>query len=510
MAHIQKFPAEMLAKILTEHGLQLQDLAQAARVCKAFTGEATRATYLYNIEHQRSSVVIMAAQQGRIDWMRKALVMGADVNAVGPGHGEIFEDLKDHWDTETYPADGKYGTPLHYAALRGDNDMVALLLESGADLNAASFQLCHCTFQAGVGKPPDDYSSRWLPLHHAVCRGHILTANLLLDHGAPLQMDYAVSPDEKCQSLIHVAATHGLVTLVQRAIAMGTSASKTTWDGTTPLHCTSLSWNSEVVIQCLLSAGAKLDAKDYLHKDPLLRACAAGNFSTALFLLKAEAKIHPRTRTDQTGMRRLLVEAALGGSNPIPFEDLSGPLDDRDKEQVELLRTLIQDSGKTYNCHAAYGRSLPGDEHPEPGNDALISAACCRRRVVPGVVRLLLNKGSNPNHHNRAGVVPLQLILDNARPSGEWILYDCANNYRQAIYTLLEHGARVHHLHLEFLQMMRLWVKEKYVERTDRNLFRRLLKQWYEEMAAEDETSADESAEDNAAEDDDAEDDAGG
>lgn len=116
-ARLDRLPPEILANIFTENGIQLNDIAQLARVCKAFQGEATRATYFYDIKHDRSSVLIMAAQQGRIDRMRTALAMGASANTVGPGRGETPEELEDYWDQQSSPTDGEYGTPLHHAAL---------------------------------------------------------------------------------------------------------------------------------------------------------------------------------------------------------------------------------------------------------------------------------------------------------------------------------------------------------------------------------------------------------
>ncbi|ROW00296.1 hypothetical protein VMCG_07257 [Cytospora schulzeri] len=471
MAKITNLPPEILAKIFTENGLESSDLAQIARVCKAFSAEATRANYIHNIEQERSSVVILAAQQGRIDWMQKAISMDADTNTVGPGYGETLEEWEDIRYPETYPDDGKYGTPLHYAALRGDD-------------------------------------------------GHASTAHLLLNHGASLHLvyvseEFSFLPDEPCDSLIHHAAARGLVTLVQRAMDMGTSASATTPDGTTALHCTVWSWNSEAVIRCLVSAGADLDAEGWEGMTPFFCACTAGNFSTALNLLRAGSNIHllrtlrpqapstlrtsgptrsaeqARTETEDAESR-LLYETASGGSDPIPHSDRPEPLDDRDKEQVEFLRTLIEDYDIRYD-----------ESYPEEcfvgwqslRNHALISAACCNKYVVPGVVRLLLDNGSDPNHLNLQGKGPLQLLLSNITPSGEWALRDNANKYRQIIYMLVEYGARVSHVHWDLLGKMRLWVKDKRVDRDDRVLLKYLLRKCYEELAAEDETSADDSGE---------------
>lgn len=61
---------------------------------------------------------------------------------------------------------GLFGnTPLHVAAIRGDVEMVTLLLNAGAEVNA-------------VGEYGDT------PLHEAVSQGHSQVVQLLLSHGA--------------------------------------------------------------------------------------------------------------------------------------------------------------------------------------------------------------------------------------------------------------------------------------------------------------------------------------
>lgn len=249
------------------------------------------------------------------------------------------------------------------------------------------------------------------------------------------------------------------------------------------------------MIQCLLSAGAELDAEDRNGATPLARACTAGNFSSALHLLKAGENI--RSQTDMN-KDMLFYQAAIGGSDMIPNNDRPGPVVDWDQYQVEFLRTLIDTYGMVYDDSYAVFYNPGGKATP---NVSLISAACCSTHVVPGVIKLLLDNDSDPNEPNWLGEVPLQMLLSKIQPSGEWELPQNANKYRQAIYILVEHGARISRVAWDFLSRMRLWVRDRKVDRDDRNLLRYLLKKWYEEMAAEDEISADEHGEDESEED---------
>ena len=68
------------------------------------------------------------------------------------------------------------GTPLHYAAMNGNPEVVERLLELGADINA---------------KDNDGYT----PLHWASRRGHAEAVKLLLEHGA----DHAGDRDHRQQ-----------------------------------------------------------------------------------------------------------------------------------------------------------------------------------------------------------------------------------------------------------------------------------------------------------------------
>jgi len=85
-----------------------------------------------------------AFKAGNIEAVKQHLAAGTDVNAKGPNAGL---------------------TPLHRAAYYGLKEIVELLLDKGADVNA----------KEEVG---------WTPLHYAAAMSHKAIAELLLDKGA--------------------------------------------------------------------------------------------------------------------------------------------------------------------------------------------------------------------------------------------------------------------------------------------------------------------------------------
>ncbi|XP_019859001.1 PREDICTED: tankyrase-1-like [Amphimedon queenslandica] len=85
-----------------------------------------------------------AAEEGDINSVQSLLSQGANVNN------------QDNWNEST---------PLHYAASRGHNEVVSVLLSNGADPN--------------IEDRDED-----TPLHDAAFRGHNEVASVLLSNGA--------------------------------------------------------------------------------------------------------------------------------------------------------------------------------------------------------------------------------------------------------------------------------------------------------------------------------------
>lgn len=104
-------------------------------------------------------------------------------------------------------------TPLGLAAFFSRLDVVTLLLDRGADPNAASRNAMHVA-----------------PLHSAVAAKHIGIAAALLAHGADAN---AVQADE--YTPLHEAAHNGQVEMIGLLLRHGASPQATLRDGQTPL-----------------------------------------------------------------------------------------------------------------------------------------------------------------------------------------------------------------------------------------------------------------------------------
>jgi hypothetical protein len=130
------------------------------------------------------------------------------------------------------PNDGIFfkNTPLHIAAANGDQDIVELLIDAGADLNAVS--------SAG-------FQDHVVPLYEAAFNGHKDIVELLLDKGADINGQ---------GTALHAAVNQNHKDIVELLIQRGADVnSLQTYSGLTPLDLAM----DEDIENLLLDAGAK-------------------------------------------------------------------------------------------------------------------------------------------------------------------------------------------------------------------------------------------------------------
>jgi ankyrin repeat protein len=153
-----------------------------------------------------------------------------------------------------------YGTALQAAASEGEMEIVRLLLDKGADINA----------QGG------EYGTA---LHAAVLQGEMEIVRLLLDKGADVNAQRG-----PYGAALQAAAWRGITKIVRLLLDKGADVSAQGGEYRTALHAATLYRDTEVV-RLLLDEGAQTNIPDFSEARPLQLAVQKRDLRTARLLL---------------------------------------------------------------------------------------------------------------------------------------------------------------------------------------------------------------------------------
>lgn len=185
-----------------------------------------------------------------------------------------------------------YGfTPLIAAAMAGNQEIVSILLQAGADIELQSHP-----FPASTN-----------PLMAAAKAGYIDVVRQLLDAGADLNAKNKGFEGGRMQPL-HFAASGGRAAVAKLLLDRGAKLHAKTADRETPLHLAARSGNLETV-QLLLDAGANPHAKNESKQTPrdTLRHADKKNAKIGPVLQAAEAAVPRPTKKAKPKPQRVPV-----------------------------------------------------------------------------------------------------------------------------------------------------------------------------------------------------------
>ncbi|KAK4864233.1 hypothetical protein LT330_010026 [Penicillium expansum] len=182
-------------------------------------------------------------------------------------------------------ADNSGMTVLHWAALRGDNKVVSLLLQNDTSLTARTDHhgrvAMHCAAENGhleavkligsTGIKASDSIGR-TALHWAAENGHLDVVTFLLKKGAN-----ASALDSFEETPVHKAASRGHESVVQLLLRHTVEINKPDHNGYTALHRAAEGKNGKVALLLLENKGVDFDAKTAAGKEVCLAAKATAN-----------------------------------------------------------------------------------------------------------------------------------------------------------------------------------------------------------------------------------------
>jgi ankyrin repeat protein len=215
------------------------------------------------------------------------------------GHNDIIQYLiKKGADISAQDSDGS--APLNWAANFGHEEIVTTLIKNGADVNSqnnfgltplhgASYKgyldIVKILIEKGSEINVRNKHEGKTPLQNAIEAGHTEIVKVLLDKGADVN-----SKDNAGKNSLFIATENGFLEIVKLIIEKGAEInSRESLYNRNSLHYASLNGYKEIA-GLLISKGAEIDAADKRGKTPLYYAAKYGHKSVAELLISHSAK----------------------------------------------------------------------------------------------------------------------------------------------------------------------------------------------------------------------------
>ncbi|KAI5838055.1 ankyrin repeat-containing domain protein [Morchella snyderi] len=330
--------------------------------------------------------LMAAALSNHLNTVRALLDNGANIN----GHSGRFNDD---------------GTALHLVARDGSFEMVALLLDYGADVNVREAR--------GA-----------TPLHWAVDTGGQGTEN-----ADELLLGYGVGSNTVRESVVEL--------LLDRGAQIDTDREQ---DGDTALRMAITRGNVRM-FEMLLRRGANIEIRARLGETALMSAVACERMDMVSALLERGAMVGCRNDYGETALHYAAVQTDSGEMLKVLLDGYersseikeAGFIDIQNDEGNTALHLATRDEARKMRIEA--GKALQQLQAEEPASDGetrICPAYAMQKRAETNLtasVGLLLERGASPDCASEIGRRPLH----NA----------AANGYVQMTQVLLDYGAEI-------------------------------------------------------------------
>ncbi|KAL6862735.1 hypothetical protein ACO1O0_002973 [Amphichorda felina] len=460
------FPAELTLRIAEFLDAE-RDISALAQTCRLFYQRLRSHLYTHNAQCSGSSALLWAAEHGVQATARAAIASGADVNVQAERDGERFD------------------SPLHLAADKGHEDMVALLLASpriAPDQRNGERQtplwLAMSQGHIGIvrqlmdtGKVDVDYKDYQglTPLAIAAQKGHVDMVKLLLTFP---------NVDAKFESNFHGQPLSGAILYNHIAVIQAFFESgkvpleEKGRDGETALFAVARAGDLDFFKSLLASGQLDARAVNFYQQTPLMAAAKHGQLEIVHHILESGLD-DPRAR-DDNGETILFLAAAEGRLEVVKFLLFSGTVDVEDRNEagdtalsksaakghVDVVRELLVSGKADANVMNSEGASVLSlaaarghcevvrelldsgrvslGATDERGWTALFFAAY---RGHANVVELLLGSyGADANTRDIGGQTAYHYACAHKTHARRWIRCDCSD-YVQVVKVFVEHGA---------------------------------------------------------------------
>ena len=247
--------------------------------------------------------LLLAGNVGAADTVKMLVKAGADVSAADNtghtclllaacyGHTEIVRYLVGLPEVDVNHT-GDDWTALHWACQEDHSDVVQLLIDAGADIDAKDEE----------GRSP-------LLLDRK--DGSHETLRMLVKAGADVRV-----ADNKGLTCLTLASRRGRTETVRTLLCMPeVDVNQSNNMGSTSLHCAVLEKHADVV-HVLIDAGADIETKDEKGRSPLHCACRSGKLAVVKMLVKAGAGVRV---TDNIGDTCLTLAAFNGYTDIVRY-----------------------------------------------------------------------------------------------------------------------------------------------------------------------------------------------